>query len=80
HHGNGTQSIYYDDPNTLTISLHQARCFPPGYSGADERGAGAGAGATVNVPLLAGAGDDADRYAFERIVLPALDAFRPELV
>ncbi|CAJ6964796.1 histone deacetylase [Burkholderia pseudomallei] len=80
HHGNGTQSIYYDDPNTLTISLHQDRCFPPGYSGADERGAGAGAGSNVNVPLLAGAGDDAYRYAFERIVLPALDAFRPELV
>ncbi|KVE40596.1 class II histone deacetylase [Burkholderia sp. BDU5] len=80
HHGNGTQAIYYDDPHTLTISLHQDRCFPPGYSGADERGAGAGVGANVNVPLLAGAGDDAYRYTFERIVLPAFDAFKPELI
>lgn len=80
HHGNGTQTIYYGDPHTLTISLHQDRCFPPGYSGADERGTGAGIGANLNVPLLAGAGDDAYRYAFERIVVPALDAFRPELI
>ncbi|HIH2644159.1 TPA: class II histone deacetylase, partial [Burkholderia cenocepacia] len=72
HHGNGTQSIYYDDPDTLTISLHQDRCFPPGYSGADDRGEGAGIGANLNVPMLAGSGDDAYRYAFERIVLPAL--------
>ncbi|MGU8081555.1 class II histone deacetylase [Burkholderia pyrrocinia] len=80
HHGNGTQSIYYDDPDTLTISLHQDRCFPPGYSGADDRGEGAGIGANLNVPLLAGSGDDAYRYAFERIVLPALERFRPELI
>jgi acetoin utilization deacetylase AcuC-like enzyme len=72
HHGNGTQSIYYDDPNTLTISLHQDRCFPPGYSGADERGTGAGVGGNVNIPLLPGGGHDAYLYAFERIVLPAL--------
>jgi len=58
HHGNGTQSIYYDDPNTLTISLHQDRCFPPGYSGADERGAGAGTGANLNIPLLPGGGHE----------------------
>ena len=80
HHGNGTQSIYYDDPDTLTISLHQDRCFPPGYSGADDRGEGAGVGANLNVPLLAGSGDDAYRYAFQRIVLPALERFRPELI
>jgi acetoin utilization deacetylase AcuC-like enzyme len=64
HHGNGTQSIYYDDPNTLTIS----------------RGTGAGVGANVNIPLLPGGGHDAYLYAFERIVLPALDAFRPDLI
>ncbi|MFP6560318.1 class II histone deacetylase [Paraburkholderia sp. B3] len=80
HHGNGTQSIYYDDPNTLTISLHQENCFPPGYSGADERGAGRGEGANVNIPLLPGGGHDAYLYAFERIVLPALERFRPELI
>ena len=80
HHGNGTQSIYYEDPNTLTISLHQDRCFPPGYSGSDERGSGKGLGANINVPLLSGGGHEAYLYAFNRIVLPALDAFRPELI
>ncbi|WP_395065787.1 class II histone deacetylase [Paraburkholderia silvatlantica] len=80
HHGNGTQSIYYDDPNTLTISLHQENCFPPGYSGAEERGAGSGIGANINIPLLPGGGHDAYLYAFERIVLPALERFSPELI
>jgi acetoin utilization deacetylase AcuC-like enzyme len=72
HHGNGTQSIYYEDPNTLTISLHQEHCFPPGYSGAADRGAGAGLGANVNVPLLPGGGHDAYLYA--------LDSFKPDLI
>lgn len=80
HHGNGTQAIYYRDPNTLTISLHQENCFPPGYSGAHERGADAGEGANINIPLPAGSGHDTYLYAFERIVLPALEAFRPELI
>lgn len=80
HHGNGTQAIYYDRPDVLTISLHQDRCFPPGYSGAEERGTGAGRGFNLNVPLLAGSGHDAYMYAMDRIVVPALDAFRPELI
>jgi len=42
HHGNGTQSIYYERDDVLTISLHQDRCFPPGYSGFEDRGAAYG--------------------------------------
>jgi acetoin utilization deacetylase AcuC-like enzyme len=80
HHGNGTQSIYYGDPDTLTISLHQENCFPAGYAGADDMGEGAGAGANINIPLLAGGGDGAYRYAFERIVNPAVQRFKPELI
>lgn len=80
HHGNGTQTIYYEDPNTLTISLHQDRCFPPGYSGGEDRGAGKGTGANINIPLLPGGGHAAYMRAFERIVIPALEAFRPELI
>lgn len=80
HHGNGTQSIYYDDPATLTISVHQDRCFPPGCSGADDRGAGAGTGANINIPLPPGCGHEAYLHAIESIVLPAFDAFRPELI
>lgn len=51
HHGNGTQSIYYDRGDTLTISIHQENCFPPGYSGVDDRGSGEGAGANINISL-----------------------------
>lgn len=80
HHGNGTQDIYYEDPDTLTISLHQDRCFPPGYSGTQDRGAGQGMGANINIPLLPGGGHKVYLRAFERIVMPALDAFKPELI
>lgn len=80
HHGNGTQAVYYEDPDTLTISLHQDRCFPPGYSGGEDRGAGRGEGANINIPLLPGGGHAVYMRAFERIVIPALEAFKPELI
>jgi acetoin utilization deacetylase AcuC-like enzyme len=80
HHGNGTQAAFYDDPAVLTISLHQDNCFPPGSGTLDENGRGAGEGANLNVPLPAGSGSPAYVAAFERVVLPALDRFRPELV
>ncbi len=80
HHGNGTQAAYYERDDTLTISLHQENCFPPGYSGAEERGAGRGEGYNINVPLLPGGGHEAYVCAMERIVIPAIDRFRPDLV
>lgn len=80
HHGNGTQAVYYDRADTLTISLHQENCFPPGYSGAEDRGAGDGEGANINIPLPAGSGDLAYRAALDRIVVPALDRFEPDLI
>jgi acetoin utilization deacetylase AcuC-like enzyme len=80
HHGNGTQTIYYRRPDVLTISLHQDGCFPPGYGGAGEYGEGPGEGANLNVPLLPGGGHDAYLYAMERVVVPALERFRPELI
>ncbi len=80
HHGNGTQAIYYERPDVLTISLHQDRCFPPGYGGLADRGSGRGTGYNYNIPLQPGGGDDAYRYAFERIVLPVLDRYRPQLI
>ncbi|OWJ91632.1 class II histone deacetylase [Pseudomonas sp. A46] len=80
HHGNGTQAIYYRRPDVLTLSLHQDGCFPPGYSGADDQGEGAGLGANLNIPLLPGSGHAAYLDAMERIVIPALERFRPELI
>jgi acetoin utilization deacetylase AcuC-like enzyme len=80
HHGNGTQAIFYERKDVLTISLHQENCFPPGYSGADDRGQGAGEGFNINIPLLPGGGHDAYLYAMDRIVVPALDRFRPDVI
>ncbi|MEL7098500.1 MAG: class II histone deacetylase [Pseudomonadota bacterium] len=80
HHGNGTQAIYYDRADTLTISLHQEGCFPPGQGGADETGTGDGVGRNLNIPLLAGGGHQAYLDAMDVLVLPALRAFQPELI
>jgi acetoin utilization deacetylase AcuC-like enzyme len=80
HHGNGTQHAFFDDPSVLTVSLHQADCFPPGTGAVDEVGEGAGRGANVNVPLPPGSGTGAYDAAFEQVVLPALDRQRPELL
>jgi acetoin utilization deacetylase AcuC-like enzyme len=80
HHGNGTQAIYYDRADTLTISVHQDRCFPPGYSGTEDRGVGSGIGFNLNIPLPAGSGHDAYLAAFRQIVLPALDRYEPDLI
>jgi acetoin utilization deacetylase AcuC-like enzyme len=71
HHGNGTQAIFYEDPDVLVISVHQDGCFPRESGLIAERGAGAGEGATVNVPLPAGAGHEAYLEAFRRVVIPA---------
>ena len=84
HHGNGTQTCFYDDPSVLTISLHQEGNFPRAsqgiHGGLEETGSGKGQGTAINVPLPAGCGGGAYRLAFERIVRPALDVFKPELI
>lgn len=79
HHGNGTQEMFWEDPSVLYASIHQSPCFP-GTGDASEMGEGDGLGATVNVPLSAGAGDAEYAAAFERVIVPILDEFRPELV
>jgi len=80
HHGNGTQAAFYDDPRALTISVHQDNCFPPDSGYASERGAGEGFGYNINVPLPPGSGVGAYEHTFERVVLPALEAYRPDLI
>ncbi len=80
HHGNGTQSIFYERSDVFTISLHQDRCFPPGYSGFEERGKGDGAGYNLNIPLPAGCGHESYLYALNQVVIPALNAYAPELI
>lgn len=78
HHGNGTQNSFYTDPGVLYISTHQFP-FYPGTGAAEEIGEGRGLGFTVNVPLEAGADDNDFLSVHAAIVLPILDAFRPEL-
>ncbi|MCB2117549.1 MAG: class II histone deacetylase [Rhodobacteraceae bacterium] len=80
HHGNGTEAIYYDRPDTLTISLHQEACYPTDTGHAGDRGAGQGMGANLNIPLLPGSGHRAYLDAMELLVAPALRAFRPDII
>ncbi len=80
HHGNGTQAAFYDDPRVLTISVHQDNCFPADSGYLHENGEGAGAGLNINIPLPPGAGVGAYEATFERVVIPALHAFRPQLI
>lgn len=79
HHGNGTQNIFYDDPDVLFVSFHQ---FPwyPGTGAPEEVGTGAGVGTTVNVALPAGATGDTYRTAFESVVVPIVERFGPTWV
>ncbi len=80
HHGNGTQAAFYDDPRALTISVHQDRCFPHNSGFLDENGEGRGAGYNINVPLPPGSGVGAYEAVYDRVVLPALEKYRPELI
>lgn len=79
HHGNGTQEMFFADPNVLYVSTHQFP-FYPGTGAVLDVGEGDGTGYTINVPLTAGGGDSVYRGAFERVILPALDQYRPDLV
>ena len=76
HHGNGTQAAFWDEPDVLFASTHQMPLYPG--TGA-ERECGAH-GQVVNAPLPPGAGGRAFRRRFEERVLPAVEAFRPDLV
>lgn len=79
HHGNGTEAIFYDDPDVLYLSLHQYPYYP-GTGAATDLGRGAGLGFNVNVPFSAGVGDDGYRLAFREIVEPVLRRFAPEFI
>jgi acetoin utilization deacetylase AcuC-like enzyme len=79
HHGNGTQDAFYASDRVLFCSIHQWPLYP-GTGSASERGTGRGAGHTINIPLTAGAGDRAYTDTVDQIILPAAEAFRPQLV
>ena len=81
HHGDGVQSVFYRDPRVLTISLHEdPRYLFPGTGTVDDVGEGEGKGYAVNVPLPPHTRDEGWMHAFDAIVLPLADAFRPEVL
>ena len=80
HHGNGTEDAFYEDPSVLTISVHAEELYPPGRGHVEHGGAGPGEGANVNVPLPDGSGHGAYMAAIERVVVPALRRFDPDLM
>src|SRR5579875_586575 len=79
HHGNGTQDIFYRDGSVLFFSTHQSPWYP-GTGAASERGEGDGAGKTINCPFPAGSGSREITGAFQNILLPGADKFRPDFV
>ncbi len=80
HHGNGTEAIFYEDPDVLTISLHQDRNYPMDSGAVTDRGRGPGLGANLNIPLPPGTGHSGYLSAMDRNVMPALARFKPDLI
>ncbi|MCE5262861.1 MAG: histone deacetylase [Deltaproteobacteria bacterium] len=81
HHGDGTQDIYWNDPDTLCISIHQdGRTLYPGTGARNEFGGPNALGATVNIPLPPQTSDQGFLMALDRVVLPILDEFKPDLI
>ncbi len=79
HHGNGTEEIFYADPDVLYVSCHEWPLYP-GTGRHDQIGEGAGVGATCNIPLPAGTTGDVYERAMETVVEPLLDDFAPDWV
>jgi acetoin utilization deacetylase AcuC-like enzyme len=79
HHGNGTQDIFYDDPDIFYVSFHEWPLYP-GSGWLDETGNGAGAGTTLNVPLPAGATGDLYLETLDVVVAPLVQQFEPTWV
>ena len=81
HHGDGVQHAFYDTDTVFTISLHESGQYLfPGTGFVDELGAGQGTGYSVNVPLAPYTDDEVYGWAFQQVVPPLLDAYRPDVL
>ncbi|MCY6379360.1 class II histone deacetylase [Hoeflea prorocentri] len=80
HHGNGTEHIFLERSDVLTISIHQDRCYPWDTGFIDQIGSGEGKDANMNIPLQPGAGHATYLEAMERLVLPKLRDFAPDVI
>ena len=80
HHGNGTEHIFYDDPDVLTISVHQERNYPLDTGDAGDIGGTQAQGANMNIPLMPGGGSAVYHSVFDQLILPKLQQFRPDII
>ncbi len=81
HHGNGTQDIFYEDPQVMFFSIHRyGMGFYPGTGNVDETGKGKGLGYTLNVPIRHGTARKEYHDQFTRALEKAADKIKPELV
>ena len=81
HHGDGTQDIYWHDPDTLFISIHQdGRTLYPGTGFLNEQGGSNALGTTVNIPLPPNTSEEGFIHAIENAVLPILEDFKPDII
>jgi acetoin utilization protein AcuC len=81
HHGDGVQALFYDDPRVLTVSLHESGNYLfPGTGFTNEVGEGDARGTSLNVPLAPTTPGEMYLEAFDAVVPPALDAFRPDVL
>ena len=80
HHGNGTQQAFYDRNDALTISIHQEQWYPRDSGTMQETGEDDGDGYNINIPLPPGSGHGAYVATIEQVVVPALRAFKPDLI
>ncbi len=80
HHGNGTQQAFYDRNDALTISIHQDQWYPRDSGAMEETGEDDGDGYNINIPLPPGSGHGAYVATIEQVVMPALRAFKPDLI
>lgn len=81
HHGDGTQDIFYNDPDVLFISFHQdGRTLYPGSGFQEEAGGVNAYGKTINIPMAPGTGDVGIHRIIDQAILPILEDFKPELI
>lgn len=81
HHGDGTQDIYWHDPDTLFISVHQdGRTLYPGSGFPAEMGGPSAAGTTINIPLPPKTSEEGFLFVLDNAILPILEEFKPDLI
>jgi acetoin utilization deacetylase AcuC-like enzyme len=76
HHGNGTESIFWDEPDLLYVSTHQSPLYP-GTGPVTATGGLSAPGLTLNIPLPPGATGDVVLYALDEVIAPAVEEFQP---